>query len=119
MGRNSSLDGFIWEWTYYLEERGHCVLPPDGPAPALQSRNGNDRCYRWLLFCSQTPTRRLTAPERRMAQRQIDQCKSTGEEGYIVVRFDLPEPKVLIMPLAKALQARRLASDKGGIPWMR
>jgi len=54
-----------------------------------------------------------------MAQRQIDQCKSTGEEGYIVVRFDLPEPKVLIMPLAKALQARRLASDKGGIPWMR
>ena len=50
-------------------------------------------------------------------QEHILDSETEGEEAYLVVRFELPAAKVLIIPLAKALEEKRLASAKGGIPW--
>ena len=117
MGDDSLLHSFVWEWMLYLEERGHYVHPPGPARTFLRSRNGAGKSYLWVLLCARGPDRRLTAAERKHMQEHILDSETEGEEAYLVVRFELPAAKVLIIPLAKALEEKRLVSDKGGIPW--
>ena len=59
----------------------------------------------------------LTAVERKEIRRQLRLARVSGETAYMVVKFTQPSGKVVVMPAAEAIKAKRLSWDNGGIPW--
>ena len=117
MARYSDIRSLAWEWASYLEERGHGVALEADDWSVLLSRNGQGIRYRWLLLCAKRPVRRLTAIEREGIERQLRKARRAGERVYVVLRFERPEGRLLVMPAARALEEARLKSTSGGIPW--
>ena len=117
MGENLSLRCLAMEWVGYLEQHGHQVETPINAPAMLLSRNGRDRRYRWLLRCVEGDSVLLTVVDRKRICRQLRLAQLSAETVYMVVKFEEPSGKVLIVPAAEALKVKRLSSDKGGIPW--
>lgn len=117
MGGSSPVDVLLREWTCYLEARGHRVRRPPGVSNVLTSRNGRGNRYRWLLLHSERPGIRLRASQCKGLRQGVAFARRANEEAYLVVKFEQPEPKLLILPARKAMKAGQLRSDRGGIPW--
>ena len=117
MGRYSQLDVLICQWTKYLKQRGHHVNRSDGLANVLLSRNGQAIRYRWLLLHARSKTRRFTAIEHENIQRQVRLGHKSRAQVYVVVKFDRPTGKILILPAGKAAKMGQFSADRGGIPW--
>jgi len=117
MAGNSPLSGFVDEWIRYLALRDHRIWEFTDQPDVLRSRNGKGTAYRWLLLRAKHATRRLTPIERENIVRELRNGQQMGEQVFVVVRFDRPQGKVIAYPAAMALQAGRLRSNKGGIPW--
>ncbi len=111
------LRNFVSEWACYLAQRGHRVSSLPGALEVLCSRNGRDVAYRWLLLHAKRDTRRLTAIEHENIQRHLRRGRQAAEQVFVVIKFDRPEPRVVVLPAAKAIKVGRLRSDRGGIPW--
>ncbi|MDP2897846.1 MAG: hypothetical protein Q8Q12_15030 [bacterium] len=117
MDRSSSLGSFAKEWATYLEGHGHSVRQLSRAPKIVTSRNGQGKLYRWVLWQAERDPFLLAPSDRREIRRQARLGKSTNARTYIVARFEEPTCKVIVMPVAKALKAKRLSPDKGGIPW--
>jgi len=111
------VSALVWEWASYLEQRGHQVKRSADAFGVLLSRSRLSRRYRWLFLHAERPTRRLTAIEHENIKRQIEAARKARQKAYLIVKFERPVGKVVIMPAEKAAQVGRLRSDKGGIPW--
>ena len=61
----------------------------------------------------------LTLVDRKRICRQLHLGEISGETVYMVVKFEEPSGKILVVPAAAAIKAKRLSSDRGGIPWGR
>ena len=109
--------GFVEEWARYLERHGHEVHKPANRPDILQSRNGQNRRYRWLFRCSDRDSILLTSRERKQICRQLRLARNLGERAYVVVKFSEPASKVVVVPAVGTIKAKRVTSDKGGIPW--
>ena len=107
----------VKEWAGYLEQHGHQVEKPTDAPRMLLSRNGRGRRYRWLLRCVEGDSVLLTVVDRKRICRQLRLAQISGETVYMVIKFEEPSGKVLIVPAAEAGKVKRLSSDKGGIPW--
>ena len=107
----------VQEWAEYLEGRGHEVRVPESLGNVLLSRNGRGKRYRWLLLHEAGPSRRLTPAERETVERQTRLARKAREQAYLVLKFERPEGKVVVLPMGRAISEHRLSSDKGGIPW--
>ena len=59
----------------------------------------------------------VTAAVRREIRSQQRLARQEAQQCYLVAKFELPTGKVVAMPAATALKARRISSEKGGIPW--
>ena len=105
------------EWAAYLEERGHQVKRSPRDFNAVISRNGHGTRYRWLLLRSGRATRRLTPIEREHVERDLQRGRKAGQRVFVVIEFEPPISKLIVLPAAKVLKASRLTSAKGGIPW--
>ena len=117
MYEHMSLRTLVSEWARYLEERGHVVRRLPNAPEVLLSRNRGRRGYRWLLFHTEQPTRGLTAIEHETLAKQARIARKAREKAYLVIKFERPEAKVVVLPASRAVKARRLCWDKGGIPW--
>ena len=117
MSEYSPVYTLVWEWAGYLEQRGHQVKQPANAFGVLLSRNSRRRGYRWVFLHAEGPTRRLTAIEHENIKRQTVAARKARQKAYLIVKFERPVGKVVIMPAEKAAQVGRLRSDKGGIPW--
>ena len=117
MGGSSPIGVLFCEWVSYLQDRGHELRPPSGLGYVLLSRNGRGKRFRWLFLHSKRPWIKLTAIDREAINHEVELARRAGEKAYLVVKFEQPEPKLLILPARTAEKTGRLHSDKGGIPW--
>jgi len=106
------------EWAAFLSNRGHKVSNPKGLGWVATSRDSAGKRYRWLLLVAKGKSRSLGAAEREDIHNHVKRAKSSGEEPYVVVRFQAPQPKLILLPAESALRARRISALKGGIPWV-
>lgn len=117
MDRSSSLGSFAKEWANYLEQHGHSVKQLSPVPKTVISRNGQGKPYRWVLWQAERDPLLLGPSDRREIRRQARLGKRANARTYVVARFEEPTCRVIVMPAAKALKAKRLSPDKGGIPW--
>ena len=119
MDQSRPLGCFAMEWASYLEQHGHQVEKPPGAPGMLLSRNGQGKRYRWLLLRVEGDSVLLTVVDRKRICRQLRLAQISGETAYMVVKFEEPGEKVVVVPAIEAVRTKRLNSDKGGIPWHR
>jgi len=119
MDKCSPLRMFVSEWASYLEQHGHKVEESSKAPDMLLSRNGRGKLYRWLLRYVEGDSVLLTVVDRKRIRRQLRLARISGETVYMVVKFEEPSGKVLVLPASEAVKVKRLSSDKGGIPWHR
>lgn len=105
------------EWNAYLTRHGHTVGVTQTGMNVLTSQNGRGTRYRWILRSTARNSILLTKAERKYIRRQLRLARNAGERAYIVVRFDEPVRKLVVIPATEAFSARRVNSVKGGIPW--
>ena len=117
MDESRSLGSFAKEWANYLEQHGHSVRQLSRAPKIVTSRNGQGKLYRWLLWQAERDPFLLSPSDHREIRRQARLGKGADAGTYIVARFEEPTCKVIVMPAAMALKAKRLSPDKGGIPW--
>ena len=117
MRKDMPLVGFAREWAQYIEERGHRVSKLANRTYVLLSRNGHGARFRWLILRSDADVRRLTAIEHEIIQKDLARRGRGKEQGYVVVRFERPAARVLVLPADRALMMGSVRSDRGGIPW--
>jgi len=117
MERYSPLRGLAEEWAHYLQQHGHQAEKSACAPELLFSRNGQGRRYRWLLRHIEGDSLRLSPADRKALRRQIRLAHNAGEWVYLVVKFEQPAGTLLVIPATEAVKAKRLGSDKAGIPW--
>lgn len=117
MTNHTARDDLETAWARYLTQRNHEVRRVPTLPHVLSSRNGCDRSYRWFLLHAEGRSMRLTAIDHENVSRQINLARKAGQEAYVVVKFDRPEPKVVVIPAEKAAKMGRISSKTGGIPW--
>ena len=105
------------EWIAYIEERGHTVGKTPVMSGVVLSKNEDTRRYRWICLHSRDATRRLTAIEHEVIKRQLGVAQKGKDWTYVVVKFETPMPKVVVLPAEKATRMGVISSNKGGIPW--
>jgi hypothetical protein len=106
----------VERWASYLRHRGHHVKRPQRNRVVV-SRNGEGRRYRWVILCAAGATRPLTPHEKRHLWRQSQIARRKREDAYVVVHFEPPVDKLLVLPAESVLKNPRVSAAKGGISW--
>jgi len=117
MERKNLSEEFQREWEAFLSERGHNVGLPKGVGCVLESKNAGGKRYRWLLFTARGKSRTLNRFELEDVKHHSKRARTLNERAYVVVAFQKPECKVIVMPADKVLKRKRILPNKGGIPW--
>ena len=105
------------EWAGYLRERGQPLSRPRGINCVLASRNSGGKHYRWLLLTARGKSRSLSRAEQEDVALNLKRADRLGEDAFVVVKFEKPVCKVVILPAETVLKKGRILSRKGGIPW--
>ena len=103
-------------WFNLLVERGHDAYPGIN-RPEIISYNSKEVRYRWLLMVGQGLKRRFTKSEQIYLERKLRLAESKKEAVYLVLGFIQEPRRIIVLPVAKALKAQCVYSDKGGIAW--
>ena len=117
MNRQYSLELLQEAWTNFLLQRGHEVYAPEQLIYVITSHCDGHNSFRWLLFVAERQTKRLSPSQMRQLAKEIELAKEQGQKPFVVVRFTVPKPKILIKPAHKVLETGRIGSTRGGIPW--
>jgi hypothetical protein len=107
----------VLEWSRYLQQRGHRLRRPASRWHVIRSRDRERVRYRWFVLVSQDAVRLLTPIERKQIARELRRAKGAGDRMYLVVVFEPPVSKAVVLPAKRAARMRRVQSAKGGIPW--
>lgn len=108
---------FQREWEIFLSERGHKLGLPKGVCFVLQSKNAGGKRYRWLLLMARGKSKTLNRFELEDLKQHSKRASNLNERAYVVVAFQQPDRKVIVMPADKVLKRKRILPTKGGIPW--
>ena len=117
MDKHLRLRRFSEEWGRYLRQHGHLLAEGSEGSEIVVSRNGRGRRFRWLLRATDNDSILLGPAYRKTIRRQARLARRAGERCFLVVTFWHPESKVLVMPALEAVKAKRIRSNRGGIPW--
>lgn len=117
MKQKNLSEEFRHEWEAFLSERGHKVGPPKGVTCVLQSKNAGGKRYRWLLFTARGKSKTLNRFELEDMKHHLERARGLNEKAYVVVAFQKPECKVIVVPADRILKSKRILPNKGGIPW--
>jgi hypothetical protein len=117
MGDYVQLELLRDSWLAYLLGQGHRVVEAQGNIVVIRSRNGSRRRFRWLLMACEEPACAFSREERARLHREIALALRSQEKPYIVVGFAGKSRRIVVIPAAVALRARRVRSDVGGIAW--
>lgn len=115
MDSSASPASFVCDWAEYLKQHGHAVKRVPAGSHAIRSRNTRHRRYRWIILLARGSASRLTAIERERLQRQLQLARRHHKKLYLVVKFEHPTQRLIVLPAEAALKAGRIRSDKGGI----
>jgi len=112
-----SLEAFKQDWLSFLWNKGHAVKIRPESANIVVSHSKDGGKFRWILFTSDGPVKKLCIQERRKLSREINKAGYKRQRAYVVAYFSRPAPKVIIQPADKVLQIRRINPARGGIDW--
>ena len=104
-------------WINFLQQRGHEVYAPEQVIDVIASHCNGYNSFRWLLFVAEGQIKRLSPSQMRQLAKEIGLAKEQGQKPFVVVRFTVPKPKILIKPAHKVLETGSISSARGGIPW--
>jgi len=104
-------------WIDYLQKRGHQVTVPAGFGNTVTSYSPEYNSFRWLLFVAEGRIKNLSHSQTRRLAGEIKLAKQHSQKPYVVVRFTIPKPKLIVTPADKVLETGRIDSARGGIPW--
>ena len=104
-------------WINFLQQRGHEVYAPEQVIDVIASHCDEHNSFRWLLFVAEGQIKRLSPSQMRQLAKEIELAKEQGQKPFVVVRFTVPKPKILIKPAHKVLETGRIGSARGGISW--
>lgn len=104
-------------WINFLQQRGHEVYLPERITNVIASHCEEHNSFRWLLFVAEGQIKRLSPSEMRELSGEIEAAREEGQKPFVVVRFTVPRPKIMIKPAQKVLETGRIGSVRGGIPW--
>ena len=104
-------------WVRFLQRRGHEVHVTEGITDAITSCRKEHNNFRWLLFVAEGQTKILSPSERQQLSSEIETAREQGQRPFVVVRFTVPQSKVIIKPAENVLETGRIGSTRGGIPW--
>ena len=116
MQSNNLSEDFQREWEEYLRKQGHRVREPKGINRVLESRNGAKKNYRWLLIDARGKSKALNRAELEDMKYHLKRARSLNQKVYVVIHFQKPEPKVIVLPAERVLKGKRILPTKGGIP---
>ena len=105
------------QWIRFLELRSHHVEVVKDATGVLVSRDGKGKPYRWVLFVATGVIKTLRREERIRLRTQIRRAQEAGQEAFVVVRFTVPQAKLVIKPAEAVLQTSKVGSARGGIDW--
>ncbi len=117
MPRKTLCDELAGDWEAFLAEREHKVGCPKGVGCVLQSRGPGGMSFRWLLFIAKGKSKTLNKAELEDVQRHLKRARRLNQKAYVVVGFQKPVRKVIVMPADRVLKRKRILPRKGGIPW--
>jgi len=117
----SKLSRFIREWAGYLQDNGHLVAQSltRGAASTfdLVSIDRQGKALLWKVSCSSARTKRFQKSEMAILRTLTGVARHCRARPYVVVRFDVAEPRATVVSVQLVLNARKVESDKGGIQW--
>ena len=90
-----------------------------GITDAITSYRKEHNSFRWLLFVTEGQIKSLTPSEWRQLAGEIETAREQGQRPFVVVRFSVPSPKLVIKPAENVLETGRIGSARGGIPWFK
>lgn len=117
MQRKNLSAEFQRDWEAFLVDRGHKVTLPRGIGCVLQSKNSGGKRYRWLLLEARGKSKTLNRFELEDVEYHLKRAGALNQDAYVVVNFQKPESKAIVLPAASALKRQRILPSKGGIPW--
>ena len=90
---------------------------PESITDVISSYSKEHNSFRWLLFVAEGQIKRISLSQMQQLAKEIKVAREEGQKPYVVVRFAVPRPKVIIMPAESVLGIGRVRSERGGIPW--
>ena len=105
------------EWEDHLTERGHKVRVAKGIGDGLESRDASGNRFRWLFLAAKAKTKAVNEYERADIEHHLRRAQALNQKVYLVVGFEKPKPKLVVLPGEAVLRKGTIASSKGGIPW--
>jgi len=117
MKEQNSVELLRQAWIDFLQQKGHKVNVPEGCGSVVTSHSPEHNSFRWLLFAAEGRIKKLNLSQTRQLAEEVKLAKKQRQKPYVVVRFIVPEPKVIIKPADKVLETGGIDSAIGGIPW--
>ena len=112
-----SLQALKEDWIDFLWNRGHAIKLRQENDNVVVTHDKNGAMFRWILFTTDGPVKKLCMEDRRKLSREINQARLKRQRAYVAAYFSYPAPKVIIQPADKVLQIRRINPARGGIDW--
>ena len=117
MNPEDSLCELQEEWQAFLAERGHSALCPKEVRCVLQSRNAGGKRYRWLLLTARGKSKTFNRFELDDLAYHEQRARKLKQTAYVVLGFQRPQRKVMVVPVDKVLRNKRVLPTKGGLVW--
>lgn len=117
MQQKNLLKEFQREWKAFIRDRGHKVGDPQGIGCVLQSSDPAKKCYRWLLLFAQGKSKTLNRAEIEDMRHHLKRARRLKQKAYMVINYQKPVGKVIVLPADRVLKRKRILPSKGGIPW--
>jgi len=83
----------------------------------LQSRNAGGKKYRWLLVTARGKSKTFNRFELDDLAYHEERARKLKQTAYVVVGFQKPQRKVIVVPAEKVLRNKRVLPTKGGLVW--
>jgi len=103
-------------WQAYLRQQGH-FLYKTYDEQLYKSRNSNRTRYNWLLLISKEPVRHLQHRELDHIRSVMEHTSQKNERCYLVAGFAIEQPRIVVLPVSKAVKTGFIQADVGGIDW--
>jgi hypothetical protein len=105
------------QWMDFLQARGHHVEVVKEATAVVVSRNGSGEHYRWILFTAAGVIKSLRREETARLRMEVCRAEEAGQKPFVVIRFAVPQTKLVIKPAEVVTRTNKVGSARGGIGW--
>ena len=118
MKNKKKLGRFRDEWKDFLIQKGHYLSRSNQKYGIIESINGSGKRYIWLLTESIDSIKSFNEAELEYIREYDEQGKKNDKQVFVVIKFNSPISKVIIIPANRVIKSSIVDSSKGGIAWV-